>query len=98
MGGTELHRATLIAVREDKQSFFSLEIVMETCENHHRLYPANIIFILPLPQSVMMCRGREVEVVYLAVKRFYIDKNTVVSLRVDCRMFRALNITSVLIS
>lgn len=48
VGGTEVHSATLIAVLQHKQAFFSLEIVMETWENHPRLYPANIIFILPL--------------------------------------------------
>ena len=70
---------------EHKQPFFSLEIVLETCENHCRLYLANIIFILSLGVCDDVSREEvEVEVVCRPVKMFYINKNIVGSLRVEC--------------
>ena len=47
-----------------------------------------ILFLFSHSEFVMMCRGgreeKEVEEVFLPVKMFYINKNIVGSLRVEC--------------
>ena len=43
-----------------------------------------ILFLFSHSEFVMMCPGREGEVVYRPVKMFYINKNIVGSLRVEC--------------
>ena len=70
---------------------------METCENHCRLYPANIIFILPLRvcDDVPREGGGGGGGIQACKDVLYQQKH---SRHSACRMSRALNITRGLIS